>query len=345
VKNRAYHPSATSPSSRKAPGVTQPSLKTTVRPGGRRRTTWVRKHVSLMTCAALLVGLAVVVAAVRLDKPARSLQSEQPLRYLGVYNPTSPSSYSGVDQFAQAIGKEPNIACYYSAWLEPFQVGFATSAVEHGAVPLVQINPEGVSLPAIAAGKYDAYLRAYAAKVRSYRHRVILSFGHEMNGSWFSWGYRKTSPAAFVAAWRHIVTIFRAVGASNVTWLWTINIIDLRGGIAAPAPWWPGSSYVTWVGIDGYYFSPSWRFAPLFGPTIKAVSALTHDPILITETAAAPAAGKAAKIANLFAGVRAYGLLGFVWFNAKAERDWRLNSSAATNAFRRAAKAYYRPVP
>ena len=47
--------------------------------------------------------------------------------------------------------------------------------------------------------------------------------------------------------------------------------------------------------------------------------ALTLDPILITETAAAPAAGQPAKIADLFAGVRAYGLLGFVWFDANGD--------------------------
>jgi hypothetical protein len=30
--------------------------------------------------------------------------------------------------------------------------------------------------------------RAYAAAVRSYQRPVILSFGHEMNGFWYSWG-------------------------------------------------------------------------------------------------------------------------------------------------------------
>ena len=70
----------------------------------------------------------------------------------------------------------------------------------------------GVSLAAIASGRYDAYLRSYAAAVKAFGSQVILSFGHEMNGYWYSWGYRHTSPAAFVAAWRHIVTVFRAVG-------------------------------------------------------------------------------------------------------------------------------------
>ena len=41
----------------------------------------------------------------------------------------------------------------------------------------------------------------------------------------------------FVAAWRHIVTVFRALGARNVTWLWTVNIINdtQRGRIPRPA--------------------------------------------------------------------------------------------------------------
>ena len=148
-----------------------------------------------------------------------------------------------------------------------------------------------------------------------------------MNGNWYTWGYRHTSPAAFVAAWRHIVNVFRALGARNVTWLWTVNIVnDTRDGkIPRPAPWWPGSSYVTWVGIDGYYLEPSWQFAPLFGPTIGAVRALTSDPILIAETGAMPTAGQPAKITDLFAGIRAYGLLGFVWFDAT-------NSAARTSA-------------
>ena len=77
---------------------------------------------------------------------------------------------------------------------EPFQATFAAVAAKHGAVPLVQINPLGINLAAIASGQYDGYLTSYAEAVRAYRHPVILSFGHEMNGYWYSWGYRHTSP-------------------------------------------------------------------------------------------------------------------------------------------------------
>ena len=244
---------------------------------------------------------------------------------------------------------------YYSGWWEPFRTSFATTAAEHGAVPLVQIDPTDISLSAIASGRYDAYLTSYAQAVRAYRAPVILSFGHEMNGAWYSWGYRSTSPAVFVAAWRHIVTLFRAVGTRNVTWLWTINIIKTQHGqISSPAPWWPGGSYVNWVGIDGYYLKSSWRFVPMFGPTVVAVRELTGDPILIAETSAAPNAGQPEKIPDLFAGIRTYGLLGFVWFDAVASNDYpingqavidfRINGQAAIAAFRQSAKTYSRPA-
>jgi hypothetical protein len=251
-----------------------------------------------------------------------------------------------VNHFAKGIGRQPNLVSYYSHWLEPFQNDFATLAAKHGAVTLVQIDPENVSLASIATARYDGYLRSYAAAVKAFGGKVVLSFGHEMNGSWSSWGYQHTSAAVFVAAWRHIVTVFRAVGAKNVIWLWTVNVMDTQDNhIPSPAPWWPGSSYVTWVGIDGYYFLPSSTFAQVFGPTIVAVRALTGDPILIAETGAAPATGQPAKINDLFAGVRAYGLFGFLWFDKNDTSkglDWRINSPGAFTAFRRGAKAFMR---
>jgi mannan endo-1,4-beta-mannosidase len=299
--------------------------------------------------AAILVAVAVLVAATRHYQatasppaPARVVLPARPDSYLGVYRAGVPESYAGVTAMTASTGVRPNVVMYYSGWMEPFRTAFARRAARHGAVPMVQVEPAGISLAAIAAGRYDSYLADYASQVRSYGRAVIIGFGHEMNGYWYSWGARGTRPAAFVAAWRHIVRVFRAAGATNVTWLWTVNIIDAKGGIPAPGRWWPGRAYVTWVGIDGYYYKPSWAFAPLFGPTIKAVRALTRDPILISETGATAAAGKAAKITDVFGGVRAYGLLGFVWYDALGVRDWRIDTPAAAAAFRRGAQGYHR---
>ena len=264
---------------------------------------------------------------------------------LGIFEPGAPQSYAPVARFTAATGVRPDLDVYYSGWYQPFQAEFAAAAARHGAVALVQINPVGIDVSAIAAGTYDSYLRTYADAVRSYSHRVILSFGHEMNASWYSWGFAHTSPATFVAAWRHIVTLFRAAGARNVTWLWTVNVTESR--LAAPiAPWWPGDSYVTWVGLDGYFYTLSQTFRTLFGPTIAAARALTSKPVLIAETGATPAANKPAKIASLFAGVHAWGLLGFVWFNADTEQDWQVSDDpAAIAALRTGQAAYMKMMP
>ena len=268
--------------------------------------------------------------------------------YLGVYTQGVPDSYSSVAAFNNTIKAKPDVVMYYSGWFVPFPTKFATTVANNGAVPLVQMDPDNISVSQIASGRYDGYLSAYAEAVRAYKHPVVLSFGHEMNGTWYSWGYRHTPHAVFVAAWRHIVTLFRTLGAHNVTWLWTVNIINhAHGGssIPNPAQWWPGSSYVNWVGIDGYYLKPTWKFAPLFGPTITAVKHLTLDPILVAETGAVPAAGQPAKITDLFSGIHRYGLLGFVWFNStnSSGQQFGLSSPQAVTAFRKGASTYSRP--
>ena len=308
--------------------------------------------VAVTSAVALIVSVFVVLVAGGKAKPSvhprqgHTALPATPGSYLGVYAEGEPSSYAGVTAFTSATGVKPRLVVYYSGWLEPFRTSFAAALTKHGAVPLVQIDPSHVSLAAIANGQYDAYLTSYARAVRAYRNPVVLGFGHEMNGTWFSWGYMHTSPATFVAAWRHIVTLFRANGARNVTWLWTVNIIKTKNGqIPGPAPWWPGKSYVNWVGIDGYYLNPSWQFAPIFGPTITAVRELTGDPILIAETGATHAASQPAKIADVFAGIHQYGLLGLVWFDSTngSGQDFGIRSPAAIAAFRQGAKTYIRP--
>jgi mannan endo-1,4-beta-mannosidase len=305
---------------------------------------------SLVAVVAAAAIAAAVVIYNRSSDPNGPLPVNLPPAsgsYLGVYVKGVPDSYAGVSAFKSATGSKPDVVMYYSGWYVPFPTKFAATAANEGAVPLVQMDPDGISVAAIAGGKYDGYLSAYAESVRAYHHPVIMSFGHEMNGNWYSWGYGKTSPAVFVAAWRHIVRLFRELGAQNVTWLWTVNIINDTHGERIPRPdkWWPGSSYVDWVGIDGYYLKPSWKFAPLFGPTISAVRALTGDPILIAETGAVRAAGQPAKISDLFAGIHQYGLLGFVWFDStnSAGMDFSITGSASIAAFHRGSSSYTRP--
>ena len=64
-------------------------------------------------------------------------------------------------------------------------------------------------------GAYDKYLRSFAVSVRDFGKPVVIGFGHEINATWYSWGYEHASPRTFVAAWRHIVRLFRAQGPTT----------------------------------------------------------------------------------------------------------------------------------
>jgi mannan endo-1,4-beta-mannosidase len=299
----------------------------------------------LVLLAALLVAVAAVAyAGVRLldtssgPPPAHASLPPNPSSYLGVYENGSPPSYEPIADFATAVNKQPNMVGYYSGWAEPFATSFAQRAGRHGVIPFVQIDPTFASVSGIASGDYDSYLRSYADSVRDFGHAVVIGFGHEMNAPWYSWGYGHVPPSTFVAAWRHIVTLFRAQGADNVTWLWTVN--QDRPGTGPVESWWPGPQYVTWVGIDGYYVRPSDTFDTVFGRTIDQVRAFTRKPVLLSETGVGPEAGQLAKISDLFQGMRRYRMLGLVWFDKDQDQglyhqDWRIEGSpAAEFAFR-----------
>jgi beta-mannanase len=78
---------------------------------------------------------------------------------------------------------------------------------------------------------------------------------NQRNGTWdgaYSFG---ENPADFVAAWRRVVDIFRAEGASNALFVWNPNCEDI-----GPHHWteyYPGNDYVDWVAIDLYQYGPN----------------------------------------------------------------------------------------
>ena len=258
---------------------------------------------------------------------------------LGVFEPGEWTSYQPVARFAAATGRDPSLVLIYSGWPEPWQAHFAAMVHAHHGEPFVQMEPVGVSLQSIADGRHDRYLKTYADQVRGYGHPVVLSFAAEMNGDWYAWGAGHTPPRVFVAAWRHIVDLFRAEHARNVTWLWTVNSVNASK--VPLRPWWPGAGYVDQVGIDGYFYRPADTFHSVFGTTIVQVRGFTRKPILISETAVGPVVGPA-KVADLFAGARAAGVAGLVWFDQAQHQgiyhqDWRLEDNPAIlAAFRRA---------
>ena len=306
----------------------------------------MRRARAALAAVAVLAAAACSSGRAPAAAPAPHVTAKPPLT--GVFEPGAPLSYAPLEAFAAATGVQPQIAAWYSGWGDSFRTAFAGQAAAHGALPLVQLNPgPAVSMASVADGSRDAWLRSYADQVRSYGKPVIIGFAPEMNGGWYQWGNGHTAPSAWIAAWRHVVTLFRSQGARNVLWLWTVN--DVNVASAPVSDWWPGAAWVSMAGIDGYFTQPSDTFTSVFGATIAQVRKLTADPVLISETANGPDSGaeRAAQIHGLFAGVKADGLFGLVWFDQEQDdgpyhQDWKLSDSRPALAAFKAAAGEYR---
>ena len=279
--------------------------------------------------------------------PQSAIGDPGPMHYVGVFEHDTASNYRSPALFTSVAGRKPNLSVYYSGWGKAFPARVATAAAQGGAVMLVHMEPWHHSLAAIAAGGSDRYLRQFAGAVRHYGGHVIISFAPEADGRWYPWGWHHARAAQWVAAWRHVVTVFRQAGAINVTWLWVMSGDSRATGHLRN--WWPGARYVNWIGVDGYYYKAANTFRSVIGNTVRTIRRFTHKPVLLSEVGIGPRAGQAAKIPGLFAGIRHDHLLGLVYFDVNQHQglyhqNWRLDDNPAAVAAFRAGVRGVRPM-
>lgn len=270
---------------------------------------------------------------------------------LGVFVPGVYEHPQRIQAYGREVGRPPAIVLSYKNWsIAPFYRPELRHVWEGNAVPMVTWEPEtaagkGIPLRAIAAGRYDGYIRRSADAAAAWGRPILLRFAQEMNGNWYPWGYRVggNTPRQFRMAWRRIFWIFRNRGADNVEWVWSPN--EDAGGGHPLAVFYPGDEFVDWVGLDGFCWGGSlgWpSFTSIFASTYDRIVKMTSKPILIAETGAGEGGGdKAAWIASALEreAPRFPHLRGLVWFDDEdPHADLRVNSSPASlRAFRAAA--------
>jgi hypothetical protein len=224
---------------------------------------------------------------------------------------------------------EASAVVHYSQW-----------ARGRGAIPMIDLYPPaGVTLAQIAAGDQDATLNLYAKDLAGWNHTFLLRLFPEMNGSWepYSPGYNGNTTAQFIAAWRHVYTLFHHDGASNVQFIWNPDKALTHQPVSF-AHLWPGSNYVDWVGLDVYMNGAtvktvmSARAATL--PTVQKIRRFTKKPLIIPELGVSNTARKAHWISNSVRGLASLGVKAIVWFNEALTRNtnWRFDSSSAALA-------------
>ena len=158
---------------------------------------------------------------------------------------------------------------------------------------------------------------------------MIIRFAHEQStqpGSrqWYPW---QGDPEGYKAAFRHIVTIFRQEGATNVQFLWSAMWLDQWA-----SQYYPGDDVVDLVGttVLNHGTVPTtpwaqWRtFDDLFGGQYKT-AIQWNKPIVLTELATAEQGGdKAAWMRDCFTSLQPkYPLVqGMLLFEVQSDREW-----------------------
>ena len=288
---------------------------------------------------------------------------------IGIYQPQADTSGAALDRYIAQAGKKPAFAWLPMTWqhadgsywqfdaqmLDEFRtrgiMPGLTWEPSKGPAQTVGANQPDFSWKQISSGKYDSYITQFAKDAAAYHYPFVLRILHEMDGTWYPWGYKvngNTNLADFVTSYKHIVDLFRAAGATNVQYVWNPTVVSTvtvqqYGSMFKEA--YPGDNYVDWVGLDGYNSKLSdWRsLQDIFEPGYKLITSFTSRPIILFEVGSLdnpqdPTAranwitqGFLTTIPNQFPAIKAV-----VWFNSKdgAGQDFTLDTQGAVNAWK-----------
>jgi hypothetical protein len=269
----------------------------------------------------------------------------QPAGYTGAN-----AEESAIAAFEHTIGRKLAINNLYVPWTAPMPTATCRWDLGRGSIPM--ISWAAAPTDRVAAGGDDDQIRAQAIQLKALEGPVLLRWFAEMDLPENQ--ADAISPAAYVAAWRHMHGIFTSAGAANVRWVWCPNASGFSEATAQA--YYPGKAYVDWIGADGYNWAPvlahaRWTtFEQIFSPFYRwGLSAA--KPMLVAEfgTVEGAPGAKAAWFAQAdrvlktrFPAIRAV-----IYFESDHQNfgqyfDWRVTTSpSALAAFRTFAQDPY----
>jgi hypothetical protein len=193
-----------------------------------------------------------------------------------------------------------------SGTFQPFPTSYVDSVVSLGSMPMITWKPMLANyksqsvLTSIANGSLDAYITSWAVAAKAVNHKIYVRLMHEFNGDWYPWGtvvagqtrfpdgsgvypYTNT-PAMFVAAFQHVVNLFRSAGATNVEFVWCTSANPVLPNLQS---FYPGDQDVDWTGMDVYNTNTTTptTFARAVSAAYPQMTAISSKPIMIAETA------------------------------------------------------------
>jgi endoglucanase len=257
-------------------------------------------------------------------------------------------STSGIDNFEKLQQRKLDTVMMYIDWATDFD-RIKSPNIEpiynNGSIAIITWEAWGYSNTDISSGSKDDYIIQMANSMKSYGKEIWINLFHEANGNWYDWAIGDSdvnTNDTYKEAYKHVVDLFRAQGATNVKWVYTINC-DSVGKNASFLGHYPGDDYVDYISIDGY----NWGTTQSWGSTWKSFDATYKNaynklssiekPMLITEVSSTEIGGdKSDWITETFKTIKSsYPRIKLVsWFNEDKETDWRINSSTdSLNAY------------
>jgi hypothetical protein len=261
-----------------------------------RKSRWIRR-------CAIAVGVSIVamVASEILTLP-QGLQSQAsasvtPSSVFGLYG--GGGNASGVIASGKSLGSQPKYAMDFlngSSWQSIDNPSWWISQWHGSGYSMIWGIPilpnSSYSLAQGATGAYNQYFVTLAqAMVAGGQGSAIMRPGWEFNGGWYPWS-AKGQASNFVAYWQQIVNAMRSVAGANFKFEWNPTLGDT--GIGDLATYYPGNSYVDYIGADVYdqqwanYPGAAVEFAQLQTETyglnwLSAFAAQQGKPITLPE--------------------------------------------------------------
>ncbi len=175
-----------------------------------------------------------------------------------------------VARFEEALGSKITWVFFSNNWFESRKFPGPTCEWIRGLgkVPYIRLMlrsdaeqnraEKTFTLANLIAGKFDDDLKDWAREAKAFGSPILVEWGTEPNGNWFSWngkwnGGANAGPQRYIEAYRHIVDLMRSEGAGNLHWVWHVNWLD-----EPEAKWnrfenyYPGASYCDWVALSAY---------------------------------------------------------------------------------------------
>ena len=189
-------------------------------------------------------------------------------------------SIAEVKDYEKTVGLQVAWVYFSHNWFtsEKFPAKECRKIYRLGSIPFIRLmmrsswkqnqEEKKYNLRKIIAGDFDPQLKRWARKAKKLKKPLLVEFGTEVNGKWFSWngfwhgggttdGYGEADiydgPEVFRDAYQHIVDVCDSQGADNIAWVFHVDTDDY------PKTQWnrieyyyPGDAYVDVFAVSCY---------------------------------------------------------------------------------------------